>query len=72
MDNPTDFKGEAFDEDVELGRMNESARKMALRDSSAKHLELAFTFWDEDVKLQTFYSRNWCLHLTASRTQVSS
>ena len=52
MDNPTEFKGEAFDEEVELSRMNESARKMALRDSSSKRLELAFTFWDEDVMLQ--------------------
>lgn len=52
MDKPTEFKGEAFNEEKELSDMIESKRKMAFRDSSSKRLNLAFVFWDEEVMIQ--------------------
>ena len=51
-DSPTEFKGDAFNEAVELSKKNENSRKMALRDSSAARIQLAFVFWDEDVMVQ--------------------
>ena len=52
MDKPTEFKGNAFDEEKELSEMIESKRKMAFRDSSSKRLNLAFVFWDEEAMIQ--------------------
>ena len=51
-DNPTEFVGEAFYEESSLSKMNDYARKMALRDSTSSRLQLAFVFWDEDVMSQ--------------------
>jgi len=47
-ENATEFDGEAFQEAKALNNMNDSARKMALRDSSSSRLQLAFVFWDEE------------------------
>jgi len=51
-EEPTKFLGDAFHEEEELSKKNENARKMAIRDSSAARLQLAFVFWDEDVMVQ--------------------
>jgi len=48
-EKPTEFLGDAFNEEEELSKMNESARKQSLRDSSAARLQLAFVFWNEET-----------------------
>ena len=50
--NPTEFCGTAFHEEEALSQMNDSARKMALRDSSSMRVQLAFVFGDEECMVQ--------------------
>ena len=50
--NPTEFCGKAFHEEEALSEMSDSARKMALRDSSSMRLQLSFVFGDEEGMVQ--------------------
>uniref|UniRef100_A0A7S4JG53 Orc1-like AAA ATPase domain-containing protein n=1 Tax=Odontella aurita TaxID=265563 RepID=A0A7S4JG53_9STRA len=45
--NPTVLKGDAFDEEETLSKLEGNARKMALRDSSSLRLQLAYIFCEE-------------------------
>ena len=49
---PAKLCGDAFREEVELSKLNGNKHKMALRDSSAARLQLAFIFWDEDTMIK--------------------
>ena len=51
-DKPTEFAGEAFQEEDALSKLTGNAHKMALRDSSSHRIQLAFVFRDEDTMSQ--------------------
>lgn len=48
--NLTTFKGEAFDEEKALSRLEGNSRSMALRDISTLRIQLAFIFGDEECE----------------------
>ena len=48
--NLTTFKGEAFDEEKALSRLEGNSRSMAVRDISTLRMQLAFIFGDEECE----------------------
>eukprot|EP00985_Skeletonema_marinoi_P025591 scaffold18962_cov140-Skeletonema_marinoi.AAC.4 len=47
-DNPSEFNGDAYNEEDTLNGMNEQKSKMMLRDSGAYRIQLAFIFGDRE------------------------